>query len=80
MGHFAHTQALVSAADPARFKRNRSLIRPLKELFNASVFDNNRENVSYNENILDLLPKLSEIDLLSVILSSVGNIRGILER
>lgn len=70
MGHFAHTQALVYAADPARIKRNRSLIRPLKELFmellpeyNAAVFDNNRENISYNENILDLLPKLSGIDL-----------------
>lgn len=70
MGHFAHTQALVYAADPARIKRNRSLIRPLKELFmellpeyNAAVFDNNRENTSYNENILDLLPKLSGIDL-----------------
>lgn len=70
MGHFAHTQALVCAADPARIKRNRSLIRPLKELFmellpeyNAAIFDNNRENTSYNENILDLLPKLSGIDL-----------------
>lgn len=70
MGHFAHTQALVYAADPARVKRNRSLIRPLKELFmellpeyNAAVFDNNRVNISYNENILDLLPKLSGIDL-----------------
>lgn len=70
MGHFAHTQALVYAADPARIKRNRSLIRPLKELFmellpeyNAAVFDNTRENTSYNENILDLLPKLSGIDL-----------------
>lgn len=70
MGHFAHTQALVYAADPARIKRNRSLIRPLKELFmellpdyNAAVFDNNRENISYNQNILDLLPKLSGIDL-----------------
>lgn len=70
MGHFAHTQALVYAADPARIKRNRSLIRPLKDLFtellpeyNAAVFDNQRENTSYNENILDLLPKLSGIDL-----------------
>lgn len=70
MGHFAHTQALVYAADPARIKRNRSLIRPLKELFmellpeyNAAVFDNHRENTSYNENILDLLPKLNGIDL-----------------
>ena len=70
MGHFAHTQALVYAADPARVKRNRSLIRPLKELFldllpeyNAAVFDNKKDNVSYNENILDLLPKLNNIDL-----------------
>lgn len=70
MGHFAHTQALVYAADPARIKRNRSLIRPLQELFmellpeyNAAIFDNNKENTSYNENILDLLPKSSGIDL-----------------
>lgn len=70
MGHFAHTQALVYAADPARIKRNRSLIRPIKEIFtelyplyNAAVFDNKKDNISYNENILELLPKLSNIDL-----------------
>ena len=70
MGHFAHTQALVYAADPARIRRNRSLIRPLRELFmelvpeyNRAVFDNGRQNRSYNENILDLLPKLSGVDL-----------------
>ena len=70
MGHFAHTQALVYAADPARVKRNRSLVRPLRDLFlellpgyNAAVFDNGRDNVSYNENILDLLPRLSGVDL-----------------
>lgn len=70
MGHFAHTQALVYAADPARIKRNRSLIRPLKDLFmellpeyNAAVFDNSKGNISYNENILDLLPRLNGIDL-----------------
>lgn len=70
MGHFAHTQALVYAADPARVKRNRSLVRPLQDLFlellpdyNAAVFDNGRDNVSYNENILDLLPQLSGVDL-----------------
>jgi len=70
MGHFAHTQALVYAADPARIKRNRSLTRPLKDLFmdllpeyNAAVFDNNEDNRSYNENILDLLPRLKDIDL-----------------
>ncbi|MBQ6269354.1 MAG: DNA adenine methylase [Bacteroidetes bacterium] len=70
MGHFAHTQALNYASNPARIKRNRSLIRPLKELFldllpqyNAAVFDNQEHNESYNENVLDLLPKLEDIDL-----------------
>lgn len=70
MGHFAHTQALVYAADPARIKRNSSLIRPLKKLFvellpeyNAAIFNNNKKNISYNENILDLLPQLNNIDL-----------------
>ena len=70
MGHFAHTQALVYAADPTRIKRNRSLIRPLKDLFmdllpeyNAAVFDNQKENESYNKNILDLLVQLNNIDL-----------------
>lgn len=70
MGHFAHKQAMVYAADPARVKRNRSLVRPLKELFldllpeyNAAVFDNTKDNVSYNENILDLLPVLTDVDL-----------------
>lgn len=70
MGHFAHTQALVYAADPARIKRNRSLIRPLKDLFcellpqyNAAVFDNEQKNESHNENVLDLLPRLKGIDL-----------------
>lgn len=70
MGHFAHTQALNYAADPARIKRNRSLIRPIKELFldllpeyNNAVFDNKKKNKSFNENILDLLPQMEDIDL-----------------
>lgn len=70
MGHFAHTQALVYAANPERVKRNRSLIRPLKDIFidllpeyNDAVFDNKEDNKSYNENILDLLPRLEGIDL-----------------
>lgn len=70
MGHFAHTQALVYAANPERVKRNRSLVRPLKEIFlelvgeyNDAVFDNGKFCKSYNENILDLIPYLSEIDL-----------------
>lgn len=70
MGHFGHTQALVYANNPDRVKRNRSLIRPVKDLFleilpkyNDAVFDNGQNNKSYNENILDLLPKLKDIDL-----------------
>lgn len=70
MGHFAHTQALVYAANPERIKRNRSLIRPLKDLFlellpqyNAAVFDNRQTNISCHENILDLLPNTKGIDL-----------------
>lgn len=70
MGHFAHKQALIYAEDPERIKRNRSLTRPLQELFmdllpeyNAAVFDNKEKNKSYNENILDLLPKIKDVDL-----------------
>lgn len=70
MGHFGHTQALRYANDPERIKRNRSLVRPLKEIFedlvikyNKAVFDNKKKNESHNQNILDLLPKLENIDL-----------------
>lgn len=65
MGHFAHTQALKYANTPIRVKRNPTIARPLKDLFlellpkyNEAVFDNGQENKSYNENILDLFPKL----------------------
>jgi len=70
MGHFGHTQALNYASDPERIRRNRSLVRPLKDIFlellpkyNAAVFDNKQDNESHRENILDLLPILSDIDL-----------------
>ena len=70
MGHFAHTQALAYASNPDRVKRNRSLIRPIKDIFlelvndyNNAVFDNGTNCVSYNSNILDLLPSLHNIDL-----------------
>lgn len=70
MGHFGHTQALKYASDPERIKRNRSLIRPIKEIFedllpkyNEAVFDNKQENRSYNQNILNLLPTLENVDL-----------------
>jgi len=70
MGHFGHTQALRYANDPERVRRNRSLIRPIKEIFedllpkyNNAVFDNKQENRSYNKNILELLPTLENIDI-----------------
>ncbi len=70
MGHFGHTQALVYANDPERIKRNRSLIRPIKDIFmemlpkyNNAVFDNKQENKSFNKNILELLPIIEKVDL-----------------
>lgn len=70
MGHFGHTQALKYANDPERIKRNRSLIRPIKDIFldlmptyNDAVFDNEKENKSFHKNILDLLPTLKNVDL-----------------
>ena len=72
MGHFAHTKALEYANDKERIKRNRSLIRPIKDIFmellpeyNNSIFDNNQENKSFNEDAISLLDKLEErVDLL----------------
>lgn len=70
MGHFAHTQALVYAADSERVKRNRSLVRPIGDIFldlvdeyNNAVFDNGKYCKSYSLNIFDLLPQLSNVDL-----------------
>jgi len=70
MGHFGHTQALQYASDPERIKRNRSLVRPIKEIFdellpqyNNAVFDNKQQNHSHHKNILELLPTLEKIDL-----------------
>lgn len=74
MGHFAHTQALVYAGDKERIKRNPNLARPIRDIFmdllpkyNNAVFDNQQENKSFSENILDLLPKIlkhQSIDLI----------------
>lgn len=69
MGHFAHTQALVYAADPVRLKRNRSLARPIQELasellleYNAAIFDNGKDNRSFCNNILEILPRINNVD------------------
>jgi adenine-specific DNA-methyltransferase len=67
MGHFAHLRAMDYARDPARVRRNPSLARSVRELFlkllpqyNAAVFDNSKDNKSYRENILDLLPAIAD--------------------
>ena len=71
MGHFAHTQALSYAADPERIKRNRSLIRPLKDIFvellpeyNAAIFDNGEENRSLQGDATKILPLEDEAELI----------------
>ncbi len=70
MGHFAHTQALLYAADPERIRRNRSLIRPVKELFlelldsyNAAVFDNETQCLSNRGDALEFLEENQTADV-----------------
>ncbi len=71
MGHFAHHKALAYASNPIRVKRNPSLVRPIAEIFkslvpeyNHAVFDNGKNNRSFNANILDWLPNLDDADLI----------------
>jgi adenine-specific DNA methylase len=61
---------LQYASNPERIKRNRSLIRPLKSIFedllpeyNHAIFDNQQNNKGYHKDILELLPTLENIDL-----------------
>ena len=70
MGHFAHTQAINYANNPERVRRNPNLAKHIKEIFkelmpiyNQAIFDNGQDNISYNENIVDLLPKFDKVDL-----------------
>ena len=71
MGHFCHTQALNYANNLDRIKRNRSLIRPIRDIFydllpkyNNAIFDNQQENRSYNRNTLEIIPTLKNVDLI----------------
>ena len=72
MGHFAHTKALEYANNKERVKRNRSLVRPIKDIFmellpeyNNSIFDNHQENKSFNEDAISLIEHLNtKVDLL----------------
>lgn len=70
MGHFGHTQALIYANDPERIKRNRSLVRPLRGIFedilpnyNNAIFDNKQQCQSFNKDIIELLPTIKNVDL-----------------
>jgi adenine-specific DNA methylase len=72
MGHFGHTKALEYASNEARVKRNRSLARPIKNIFgdlvkkyNNAIFDNHKKNKSFNEEAITLISRLdTPIDLL----------------
>ena len=71
MGHFAHHQALVYAKNPDRIKRNKSIIRPIKEMFlelvkqyNNAVFDNGKNNKSYQSDAIEFVKNLKNVDLL----------------
>ncbi len=70
MGHFAHTRAIAYANDHERVKRNASIAKSIKDLFlnlvddyNNAIFDNAKHNKSYDVNILELIPKLNNVDL-----------------
>lgn len=70
MGHFAHLQAISYAQNPDRIRRNPSIARSIKSLFmellpeyHAAIFDNARDNASYEGDILQLLPRLKNIDV-----------------
>ena len=70
LGHFAHLSALRYSKDPERIRRNPTIAMPLKDLFlelvpqyNNAVFDNGKENRAYCGNTIQLIPKLSDVDL-----------------
>ena len=71
MGHFAHTSALSYANNKDRIKRNPNLIRPIKDIFldlvrpyNSSIFDNLRENKSYNLDAIEFVDLIKDkVDL-----------------
>jgi len=63
-------QAINYANNPERVRQNPNLAKHIKEIFkelmpiyNQAIFDNGQDNISYNENIVDLLPKFDKVDL-----------------
>lgn len=70
LGHFAHLKAIEYSKKPDRIKRNASLAKHLKDIFqnlvhsyNYAIFDNKQKNKAYCEDTVSLLPKLKNVDL-----------------
>ena len=70
LGHFAHLKAIEYSKNPDRIKRNASLAKHLKDIFqslvhsyNNAVFDNKQQNKAYCGDTVSLLPKLKDVDL-----------------
>lgn len=61
LGHFAHTKTMEYSSNTERIKRNKSLIKPIKDIFlelvdeyNQAVFDNGQNNKSYCLDVLEV--------------------------
>lgn len=70
LGHFAHLKAIEYSKNPDRIKRNASLAKHLKDIFqslvhsyNHTIFDNKKKNKVFCEDTISLLPKLKDVDL-----------------
>lgn len=70
LGHFSHLKALEYSRELERVRRNPSIARPIKDLFlelvseyNNAVFDNETSNTVYCEDTIDLIAKLTDVDL-----------------
>jgi len=69
LGHFAHLKAIEYSRNPDRIKRNASLAKHLKDIFqslvhsyNHAIFDNKKQNWVFCEDTISLLPKLKDVD------------------
>lgn len=70
LGHFAHLKAIEYSRNTDRIKRNASLAKHLKDIFqslvhsyNHAIFDNKKKNRVFCEDTISLLPKLKDVDL-----------------
>ena len=67
LGHFAHLKGLEYAKDPKRFKRSypqsrkslKSIFLNFAQSYNKIIFNNKKDNIAYNQDILSLLPSIN---------------------